>query len=293
MLQSKLIALIEDAAPLEFAAEWDKSGIQVATDRDDITHLAVCLDPSPQMVEQAVEIGAEMLLTHHPLTLSARFPDKLDLYNRTLALLFRANLTLYSAHTSLDANPAGPAAWLPESLNLQNRDFLELTGQRLGHEPVQGGLGCVGDLSSPLPLAEIVKILADTLSAGLCMDNLNPCFRLNGQTPPLIRRVAVCTGSGGSLLAAARNANAELFITGDMKYHDALDLISENLAPKTYRRGADFFAVLDVGHFSMEEEMCRRLALLLQQTAPGLTVTFLPSREPFAPCFMSTGTGGT
>ena len=292
MLQSKLIALIEEAAPPEFAAEWDKSGIQVAADRTEINHLAVCLDPSPQMVEQAAKIGADMLLTHHPLTLVARFPDKLDTYHLTLALLFRANILLYSAHTSLDANPEGPAAWLPNALNLQNRAFLELTGSRQGQKALQGGLGLVGDLPAPLPQAEIIEILAQNLSAGLGADNLNRVFRQSGQTPPRVSRVAVCTGSGASLLDAARKCGAELFITGDMKYHSALDLISENNAPKAYRRGADFFAVLDVGHFCLEEEMCRRLALRLQLAAPGLTVTFLPGREPFAPCCMPTGTGG-
>lgn len=128
MQQHKLIAILEEAAPPEFAAEWDKSGIQVASARPEIAHLAVSLDPTPDAVAEAAAAGADMLLTHHPLTLRPRYPDALDIYQRTLSLLFSHDMPLYAAHTTLDANPDGPAAWLPDELGLSGRRFLEVTG---------------------------------------------------------------------------------------------------------------------------------------------------------------------
>jgi putative NIF3 family GTP cyclohydrolase 1 type 2 len=104
--------------------------------------------------------------------------------------------------------------------------------------------------------------------------------RLIGDPERIIRRVAVCTGSGSSLLEDAARAGADLYSTGDMKYHDALTLQSRqsgscsNFCP---------MSILDIGHFSLEEEMMRRFALQLEQELEGVTVTFLPGRDPFQP----------
>ena len=65
----------------------------------------MCLDPTPESIRIALSGGAEMILAHHPLTMEGRFTDRLDSYHEVLSLLFRANVPLYSAHTSLDANP--------------------------------------------------------------------------------------------------------------------------------------------------------------------------------------------
>lgn len=128
MQQSRLISLIEETAPPALAVPWDKSGIQVASPRTEILHLAVSLDPAPDVVSAAVGLGADMLLTHHPLSLSARFPDRLDGYRRTLALLLAHDMPHYAAHTSLDANPFGPSVWLSDELGLTGRSVLEATG---------------------------------------------------------------------------------------------------------------------------------------------------------------------
>ena len=118
MKQSELIALIERTAPLAIAAPWDKSGVQVASARQDINRLAVCLDPTPESIRIALSGGAEMILAHHPLTMEGRFTDRLDSYHEVLSLVFRADVPLYSAHTSLDANPLGPVSWLADELGL-------------------------------------------------------------------------------------------------------------------------------------------------------------------------------
>ncbi len=273
MQQSRLISLIEENAPLSLAASWDKSGIQVASPRAEISHLAVSLDPTPDAVSAALEAGADMLLTHHPLTLTPRFPDRLDAYRRTLALLLAHDMPHYAAHTSLDANPFGPSAWLPDELGLTGRSTLEATGMaRLpdGRE-IAGGFGCVGDLPEALVPEAFFTKLGQFLS-------FHPALRagLIGTPPERIRRVALCTGSGSSLTEAAFRQGADIYITGDFKYHPALDLAwIDTGSPRP-------FAVLDVGHFSLEEEMIRRFASLIQERTDGLRVSFIPGRDPFA-----------
>lgn len=274
MQQSRLISLIEESAPLSLAASWDKSGIQVASPRAEISHLAVSLDPTPDAVSAALEAGADMMLTHHPLTLSPRFPDRMDAYRQTLALLLAHDMPHYAAHTSLDANPFGPSAWLPDELGLTGRSTLEATSvARLpdGRE-IAGGFGCVGDLPEALAPEAFFAKLGQLLS-------FHPALRagLIGTPPERIRRAAVCTGSGSSLTEAAFRQGADIYITGDFKYHPALDLAwIDTASPRP-------FAVLDVGHFSLEEEMIRRFASLIRERADGLRVSFIPGRDPLAP----------
>ena len=262
MLQSDIITIIEKTAPLSLMAGWDRSGVQVASPRKEIRHLAVCLDPAPEQIRAAVDAGADMVLTHHPLAMRAEWTDRLNGYTDVLRALYSHDVPLYSCHTSLDANPLGPSAWLPDELGLTDRVILEKTGTFTAPDgtETEGGFGLAGTLPEPMTLAELCRLIGDP-----------------GR---VIRRVAVCTGSGSSLLEEAARAGADLYITGDMKYHDALALQSRqngscsNFCP---------MSILDIGHFSLEEEMMRRFALQLEKELEGVTVTFLPGRDPFQP----------
>ncbi len=260
----EIINAIEKIAPLAAAASWDRSGLQVAARREDVAALAVCLDPTPSSVRNALELGAECILSHHPLLLTPVLPARLDDYHEVLRLLLVADVPLYAAHTSLDVNGRGPAGWLAQELELRNLAVLEPTsGQPFGNT-LPLGFGLAGDLPSPLGFEAIVKILArhlDLSTAALC-----------GPTPGTIRRLAYCTGSGSSLLPAARVAGAGLFITGDVKYHTAL---------------AAEISTLDVGHHSLEEEMMRRMCRLLRERLEPLEIFFVPSRSPLRPLVVS------
>lgn len=278
MLQSELISIIEQTAPLSLMADWDHSGVQVASARAEIRHLAVCLDPAPEQLRAAVEAGADMVLTHHPLAMRPAWTSTLNGYTDALSILYRNDVPLYASHTTLDANPKGPSAWLPDLLGLTNRVLLEKTGTFTASDGsvVEGGFGCAGDLPEAVSLAELCAVLRDALP----LDRMCAVPRLVGDPGMTVRRVAVCTGSGSSLLEEASASGADLFITGDVKYHDALALASRHDA-----RSPNFcpMAVLDVGHFSLEEEMIRRFAELLKTKLEGVTVTFLPGRDPFLP----------
>lgn len=250
MQLAEIIAQIENIAPLCAAAAWDVSGMQVATRRTAIQHLALCLDPTPASLAAAVALGADMVLSHHPLALKARLPARLDSYHAALSLLLQHDVALYAAHTSLDANPAGPVSWLADVLKLQDRVLLEPTSTGYG-------FGCCGTCP-PCSLDGLVSTLKQHVNistASLC-----------GASPARIQRIAYCTGSGASLIAAATAAQADIFITGDVKYHAALEAE---------------LCVLDVGHHSLEEEMMRRFAALLAPRLGAVRVSFIPSQSPF------------
>lgn len=254
MRVAELIETIETYADPAWQAEWDQSGIQVASEREDIKRLGVFLDPKPVQIERALQNGCDFLLSHHPLTLRPKLPAKLDSWYFALRLLLRSNVCLYAAHTSLDVNMAGPAGWLGRELGLLEMQPLE----PIGASAILG-YGQIGILPEPLPLGKLVNKTLKLLAlecANLCgPESLKEC-----------ERAAICGGSGASLVPLATQKDANLYVTGDIKYHEALD--SE-------------IAILDVGHHSIEEEMMRKFALLLAEELPGLEVEFYPSRPPF------------
>ncbi len=321
-----VIAAIEALAPLAAAAPWDHSGVQLAGKRPSVTSLAVCLEPSPKMIRAALTAGADFILSHHPLSMAPQFFDaSSEAYQQAVTETLSAGAWLYSAHTSLDANPRGPAAWLAEDLGLVSASILETTlrirpqtfcilteqgpdptwrnlpgvlesrvlgtslvvtceagnwpavreairashlGQAaplcLAAEPElpdrEYGFGLIGGLPKALPFEEF----CDRVRALARLNQLTVC----GPKPAQVRRVAICGGSGSALAPAAFAAGADVLVTGDVKYHAALESAG---------------CMLDVGHFSLEEEMMRRLARRLEADLPGLPVFFLAGSDPFSP----------
>ncbi|MCL2123690.1 MAG: Nif3-like dinuclear metal center hexameric protein, partial [Desulfovibrionaceae bacterium] len=147
MQLDEIINTIEKIAPLSGAASWDNSGMQLAGCNNTVHTLALSLDPSPDAIRRAVQLGAQLLVTHHPLLITPRLPAVLDSFHNALSALFKADMALYAAHSSLDAVMDGPAGWLAQELALLEIQVLEPCPRQTS--PLQG-FGCVGDLPDPL-----------------------------------------------------------------------------------------------------------------------------------------------
>jgi dinuclear metal center YbgI/SA1388 family protein len=322
MNRKQIVARIETDAPLCCAASWDNSGIQIRGTREEISCLAIALDPSPETIFRALEHGADFILTHHPLGLTPRFPNKDDDYRRILNMLMRSGAWLYAAHTTLDSQPDGPPAWLARALGLQNTQVLETTGEKTSllirihsqtvpeiirhpkiinptrygdthefvvwkhewpgvrqdlqalfgldfswqaialHEPSRSlGFGCIGDLSHPTDWPGFTSRLSALLG--------KKYWTRIGSPPEQISRIAYCPGSGASLAQTAFDRGAQIYITGDIKYHQALEIENTGLT-------------LDVGHHVLEEKMIQVWYEKLQQDfrSHDIECIFLPGHDP-------------
>ncbi len=264
MQKSNLIKQIEDNAPLGLQALWDFSGIQIESIREEFSHIAVMLDPTLETIEQAISLGADFILTHHPLSLSPYNLGKSDALFAIVQKLISNNVLLYSAHTSLDANFGGFSSWLASDLNLQNISELDLAEH----------FGVIGNLEKAISLDELYNKLLQSMPFISKND-----FRLVGKNLAkeeilglYVQRIAFCTGSGSGMYPIAREQGADIFITGDVKYHTALD-ISTDISSSS-------MLLLDVGHFSLEEEMMRRFSKYLESTLE-IQVSFISSKNPF------------
>ena len=257
MKHTEIIEYIEKTAPLFTASAWDKSGVQVASFAQSCSHLAVMLDPSLSQITKALTAGADFILTHHPLTMQPQFTDRANDYLAILSQLLGKQAWLYSAHTSLDANPKGPVRWLATALQLQQVQLLEPTVT--GEDGAEYGFGFVGSLAAPVSYAEFSTKLATCLG--------KKTWQACGPMPTSIQKVACCPGSGSGLAADAYALGADILLTGDVKYHAALD---------THIR------ILDVGHFCLEETMMQHFAAHLATVLP-IPVTFFPASDPLTP----------
>ncbi|MFP4479368.1 MAG: Nif3-like dinuclear metal center hexameric protein [Desulfohalobiaceae bacterium] len=270
MQLDQLISVLESFAPLDFAAQWDQSGIQVYGQKQLIERLALCLDPDPETISSALHWGADFVLTHHPLSLTPGLPCQDNRYTKVLRLALCSGAWLYSAHTSLDVQTKGPAAWLARDLGWQNLRPI----QPLGTAGVQGpsnmqthedplfsvGYGILGELPRPSNPSEFYRLLGQTLEIRFC--------RSCGFEPELLRKAAYCPGSGMDLASQAFALGADIFISGDLKYHQAQELRDQGL-------------VIDVGHFILEERMMQAWALDLDSrlNCQKLQVRFFPGQD--------------
>lgn len=249
----EILTSIRGLAPEEMAAKWDNSGINVLGSAENITRLAVALDPTPSFVQEALEWGAECIVTHHPLYFDPIAPNTPGRYFEVLRMLLAKGAWLYGAHTSLDCCPDGPAQWLGRRLQLRNTNVLEPYD-----EDSAIGFGQVGNLPAAMDWKAFVQLLSEVLGCN--------SWREMGQHPSEVYTVAYLPGSGASAAQRAADAGADVFITGDFKYHQALE------TP---------LWVLDVGHFVIEEEMIRVFARELDETLERVDVRFFPSEDPF------------
>ncbi len=259
MHQLEIINTIEAIAPLAIAAPWDSSGIQVASEREHIEHVAICLDPTPESVQAALNAKADFILSHHPLSMDAYRLATLGPLHTVIRALMQKDVPLYAAHTSLDANPKGPVSWLADELGLVDRALLEpLCSHVFADETRECGFGIAGALPSPMPFEQFIERLSFWIDRS--------AIRATNPVPQKIARIGICPGSGSSLAKAANKLGCDVLLTGDVKYHTAVE------SP---------LCLIDVGHFALEEHMMRIFADHLAAALPKVKVSFMPSCDPF------------
>ncbi|WP_320172019.1 Nif3-like dinuclear metal center hexameric protein [Maridesulfovibrio sp.] len=258
MRTAEVIRAIEKLVPSGYASSWDNCGVQIAGAERNVARVAVALDPLAQVVAEALGWGADFILTHHPLAIEAKLPARLDWFHEVMRLVLGSGVTLFAAHTSLDVQFRGVVSWLGREFGLEDMQVLEPVAEDAAGNVL--GFGCIGNFSVSRPFGEFAEQVA--VLAGC--DFIPVC----GPQPEKVGRVAICPGSGSSLIEDAHAAGADVFITGDVKYHPAQE------TP---------VAILDVGHFSLEEEMMRRFSLILgSELGDTVQVKFFSGRNPFA-----------
>jgi len=239
-----IIKVIEDFAPLSIQEGWDNSGLCVGSPEDEVTSVLLALDCTPELVDEAVSCGADMIVTHHPLIFSGlKKISPEDMVGEAVIKAIRAGISIYAAHTSADKVLEGVSGAMAAKLGLVNVTVLDEDGEGTG-------LGAVGDLPQPMTAEQAVAFVKDRFAL--------KAMKTSRPSDGMISRVAMCGGSGGSLIKAARKAGAQLYISGDISYHNFFT--------------PDGFMIMDIGHYESEIEIVDILFSLIKKNFPTFAV---------------------
>ncbi len=219
-------------APRILAEDWDNPGLLVGEPSAPVKKIFVCLDVTDATIEQAIELGAQLIVAHHPLIFTAIKNIRTDLpLGKKISRLIKNDVAVFAAHTNLDSAQGGVNDVLAKRLGL--RDV-----KNFGDE--EFSLGRLGTLETPLSAEDFARHVKQSLGA----DNVR--LICAGDFP--ISKVGVSSGAGASFVAKAKFFGAEAFVTGDVKYHDAQAAVERGIH------------VVDAGHFATEFPIVRELA---------------------------------
>ena len=239
-----IISVIEEFAPLGIQEKWDNSGLCIGSPEAEVSSVLVGLDCTEELVDEAVACGADMIVTHHPLIFSGLkkiSPD--DIVGAAVIKAVKAGISIYAAHTNADKVIAGVSGAMAAKLGLENVAILDEDGEGTG-------LGVVGDLPEPLTAEEAVELVKSRFKL--------KAMRASRPVEGMIFRVAMCGGSGGSLIGAAKASGAQLYLSGDISYHNFFT--PEN------------FMIMDIGHYESEIEIVDILFSLIKKKFPTFAV---------------------
>lgn len=229
-------------APRELAESWDNVGLLVGDPEAAVERVLVALDITPQVAEEALEHGCQLIVAHHPVMNCAWHPVQTvradDRQGRTLTALLRGGVAAICMHTNLDAAEGGVNDILAEKLGLTQLEML--TEEKIGR---------IGTLKCEIPLVEFTHSVIELLGC-------NGLRYVDAGRP--VHRVAVGGGACGCYIPQAVAAGCDTFVTSDLKYNDFLDTEGLNL--------------IDAGHFPTENVVCPALRDRLQSAFPAVDV---------------------
>ena len=234
-----ILAFLETLAPASLKMEWDNVGLLCGSKNAEVTKILVALDPFEGVCREAAEIGAELIVTHHPLIFQpARTVTDETSVGRSIMFLCRHGISAVNAHTNLDVAPGGVNDVLAENLGLQNMMTLE------------DGLLRAGEVSEQ-SLSEFLAVVKSNLGCeGLRY--------VNGGKP--VKKVAVGGGSCASEMMDAVAAGCDTFVTADIKYNQFWDAQDLGLN------------LIDAGHFHTENPIVPVLAEQISAAFPEIQV---------------------
>ncbi|MCQ9184261.1 Nif3-like dinuclear metal center hexameric protein [Streptomyces sp. IBSBF 2953] len=246
---SEVIAALENLWPAERAESWDAVGTVVGDPGQEVSRVLFAVDPVQEIVEEAVKLGAGLLVTHHPLYLRGTTTVAASTFKgRVVHTLIKNDIALHVAHTNADTADPGVSDALAGALDLR------VVGP-LVPDPSDGegrrGLGRVCELDHPITVRELAARAAERLPATA------QGIRVAGDPEALVRKVAVSGGSGDSLFERVRAAGVDAFLTADLRHHPASEFVAAGAHSP--------LALLDAAHWATEWPWCELAASQLDE----------------------------
>lgn len=254
---SEVMEKLEGLAPRSFAESWDNVGLLAGRYEKEIGTVMIALDATDGVVEEAVQRGADLLLTHHPLIFSARKSvNSGDFIGRRLLTLIQSDVCYYAMHTNFDVKGMADAA--ADRIGLSDRQVLDVTYEDgISKE----GIGRIGRL----PQEETLEECGGRIKRIFGLESV----RLFGDGGKSLRTAAICPGSGKSVIEKAAELGADVLITGDIDHHAGIDAVAMGLT------------IIDAGHYGLEQIFVPYLEEFLKRECGGLHILCAREQNPF------------
>ena len=232
---------VRSVAPEMLQEDWDNSGIQIITDTEkEIETILTCLEINDEVLEEAVNRNADLIVTHHPLFFSKMSSVRCDdVAGAQTIKLIQHSISLYSAHTSFDSSICGTNQDLAEKLDLS-----DIVPMYPSESDPAAGMGRFGVYREPMLFDDFLRKLTSVCGQSR--------IRIAGIAPARVKKVALCTGAGSEFMDDARAAGTDVYLTGDVKYHEARHACDTDMC------------VIDAGHYGTEILFAENMASLLR-----------------------------
>ena len=232
--------IMEDMAPSRYAEDWDNVGLNVGDEESDINKILIALDATEDVIDEAIEKKADLIITHHPLLFhSTKKITQSTIDGRKIIRLIKNNINHFAAHTNLDAVHGGTNDVLAEILGVKDLKVLSKNSE-------DGlGIGRVGIIDDDMT----VGMLAVKVKEELGLD----AVRVVGNLSRKVENVALCTGAGASFMKDVIEVGSDVYITSDIRYHEAQEAIDYNIA------------IIDATHYSTENVIVPTIASYIKQ----------------------------
>lgn len=239
----EIIKVLEQAAPRQLQDDYDNSGLQLGFPEDEISKVLVCLDVTEEIVEEAAAGGCNLIVSHHPLIFHALKQISDTTYQqRCVSKALKAGIAIYSAHTSLDNAQGGVNYKIAELIGAEELEWLS------AKEGCNAGSGVVGVLKEEMQDADFLDMLKERFGV--------ECLRHSEPDGRMIRKVAICGGSGAFLMRDAIAKGADCFVCGEFHYHDYFENKGMILA--------------ELGHYQSEQFTCELLRDIVAGVCPEI-----------------------
>lgn len=256
MNSEQLYDLLEGFAPARYACSWDNVGLLVGRRNTEIKKVIVALDATNEVIDRAVEEGADLILTHHPMIFSSMKRVNSDHFlGEKILTLIEHHISVFAMHTNFDiikmADLAGECFGISKDAKP-----LEVTCV----EEKEEGIGKIADLEQEMTLEECVSLTKRALDLEQVL--------LFGDPKKKVRRIAISPGSGRSMTELAAKQGADVLITGDIGHHEGLDAMDMGLS------------IIEAGHYGTEHIFIDCAVKFLKEQT-DLTVIPVKSGSPY------------
>ncbi len=249
MILKFLIQYLEEKVPLSIQESYDNCGLILGNQEMEIIKILITLDITEEVLLEAIALGANLIISHHPIlfkgirTLSPLFSS-----DRIITMAIKNDMAIYAMHTNLDKIYGGVSFQMASILELDHISFLKTEY----NSSYSIGLGATGYLKNPMYWKEYANILKEKMKLKV--------IRHTRDYGELIRKIGVFGGSGSSSLQEAINAECQLYISADFKYHQ-------------FFIETDSMMVADIGHYESEQFCLLLIERFISEKFPTFAIS--------------------